>query len=68
MGNLFLYIPLLFSILNYSTGLHQKKFSERQNNSGNIWAVLVAGSNGWWNYRHQINKIFNYEIKNFVLS
>uniref|UniRef100_A0A183BUW4 Legumain n=1 Tax=Globodera pallida TaxID=36090 RepID=A0A183BUW4_GLOPA len=20
---------------------------------GNIWAVLVAGSNGWWNYRHQ---------------
>ncbi|KAL3125944.1 hypothetical protein niasHT_009473 [Heterodera trifolii] len=19
----------------------------------NIWAVLVAGSNGWWNYRHQ---------------
>uniref|UniRef100_A0A914HNS0 legumain n=1 Tax=Globodera rostochiensis TaxID=31243 RepID=A0A914HNS0_GLORO len=20
---------------------------------GTIWAVLVAGSNGWWNYRHQ---------------
>nr|CAD2167643.1 unnamed protein product [Meloidogyne enterolobii] len=56
MGNLFLYIPLLFSILNYSTGLQQKKFSERPNNSGNIWAVLVAGSSGWWNYRHQINK------------
>ncbi|CAK5035765.1 unnamed protein product [Meloidogyne enterolobii] len=46
MGNLFLYISLLFSILNYSTGLQQKKFSERPNNSGNIWAVLVAGSSG----------------------
>jgi glycosylphosphatidylinositol transamidase (GPIT) subunit GPI8 len=23
----------------------------------NIWAVLVAGSNEWYNYRHQANTI-----------
>ena len=22
--------------------------------SGNIWALLVAGSNSWMNYRHQV--------------
>lgn len=24
------------------------------NGSGTIWAVLVAGSNGYYNYRHQV--------------
>lgn len=23
------------------------------NDGGQIWALLVAGSNGWYNYRHQ---------------
>lgn len=23
-------------------------------NKGTKWAVLVAGSNGYWNYRHQV--------------
>ncbi|KAL7074668.1 hypothetical protein ACQ4LE_005976, partial [Meloidogyne hapla] len=55
MNNIFLYISLLLSILNFSTGLQkiQKFYSGQENNSGNIWAVLVAGSSGWWNYRHQ---------------
>lgn len=22
---------------------------------GKTWAILVAGSNGWWNYRHQVS-------------
>lgn len=22
---------------------------------GTRWAVLIAGSNGYWNYRHQVN-------------
>ena len=25
-----------------------------QNDEGTRWAVLVAGSNGYWNYRHQV--------------
>jgi len=30
------------------------------------WAVLVAGSNGWWNYRHQSDTChaFNLLVKN----
>lgn len=26
--------------------------------SGNHWAVIVAGSNGYYNYRHQVCSIF----------
>lgn len=27
------------------------------------WALLVAGSEGWWNYRHQVtNAFFMYNI------
>lgn len=24
------------------------------NKNGKIWVLLVAGSNGWYNYRHQV--------------
>jgi len=27
--------------------------TESNSNEGKIWALLVAGSNGWYNYRHQ---------------
>ena len=26
-------------------------------NGGKIWALLVAGSNGYYNYRHQVSNI-----------
>ena len=26
---------------------------------GDKWAVLVAGSNNWWNYRHQVSEVRN---------
>ncbi|XP_045622225.1 legumain [Procambarus clarkii] len=29
---------------------------------GEIWAVLLAGSNGWWNYRHQADVCHAYQI------
>ena len=28
--------------------------------SGTKWAVLIAGSNGYWNYRHQVILFFNF--------
>lgn len=28
---------------------------EKEENQGTKWAILVAGSNGWENYRHQVN-------------
>ncbi|XP_054165424.1 legumain-like [Oppia nitens] len=30
--------------------------------SGTIWAVLVAGSNGWFNYRHQADICHAYQV------
>ncbi|RWS11065.1 tick legumain-like protein [Dinothrombium tinctorium] len=30
--------------------------------NGNIWAVLVAGSNGWFNYRHQADVCHAYQV------
>nr|XP_025888413.1 vacuolar-processing enzyme-like [Solanum lycopersicum] len=29
---------------------------------GTKWAVLVAGSNGWWNYRHQADVCHAYQL------
>ncbi|KAI3388771.1 hypothetical protein SNEBB_011005 [Seison nebaliae] len=31
-------------------------------NDGTHWAVLVAGSNGWYNYRHQADICHSYQI------
>lgn len=28
--------------------------SEDEDNKGTRWAVLIAGSSGYWNYRHQV--------------
>eukprot|EP00727_Mastigamoeba_balamuthi_P004582 m51a1_g14121 hypothetical protein (456) ;mRNA; r:182680-184520 len=33
-----------------------------QERSNNFWAVLVAGSNGYWNYRHQADVCHMYQI------
>lgn len=27
---------------------------QEEQNEGELWAVLVAGSTGWFNYRHQV--------------
>ncbi|XP_064109215.1 legumain-like [Macrobrachium nipponense] len=35
---------------------------ENDSDSGELWAVLVAGSNGWYNYRHQADVCHAYQI------
>ena len=30
-------------------------FPSQQPDSGKHWVVIVAGSNGWFNYRHQVS-------------
>ncbi|XP_019175471.1 PREDICTED: vacuolar-processing enzyme-like [Ipomoea nil] len=35
---------------------------EDENSGGRKWAVLVAGSNGYWNYRHQADICHAYQI------
>lgn len=35
---------------------------EGKGSSGNVWAVLVAGSNGYYNYRHQADVCHAYQV------
>lgn len=33
---------------------------KNENSNGDIWALLVAGSTGWINYRHQVDGLSVY--------
>ncbi|VDK27569.1 unnamed protein product [Gongylonema pulchrum] len=40
-----------------ASNLNENEDSSEENQArtrGKIWVVLVAGSNGWYNYRHQL--------------
>lgn len=54
-------------------------FDEADDSVGTRWAVLLAGSNGYWNYRHQViimtiwllenaTYLFSFEIYTFLMS
>ena len=51
---------------NFMSGNHKSvgNSHDEGTTNGTKWAVLVAGSNGWWNYRHQvrISSIYTYII------
>ena len=34
---------------------------------GEVWAVLVAGSRGWDNYRHQADVCHAYQVAQYLL-
>lgn len=44
---------LVFALLGVTLGL-VKAFPSEQPNDGKTWVVIVAGSSGWYNYRHQV--------------
>ena len=35
---------------------------------GKLWAVLVAGSQGYFNYRHQADVCHSYQVKPSIIS
>ncbi|MCJ8750417.1 hypothetical protein PDJAM_G00264770 [Pangasius djambal] len=37
-------------------------FPTQETGKGKNWVVLVAGSNGWYNYRHQADVCHAYQI------
>ncbi len=57
----FLWIGTVTSLQQGDNSLH---FNEVKSNStaGVHWALLVAGSNGWYNYRHQADACHSYQI------
>ena len=38
----------------------------KPNHDGSNWAVLIAGSNGYYNYRHQSDIAHSYQILNIM--
>ncbi|XP_054159946.1 legumain-like [Oppia nitens] len=47
-------LAVLFSLTN--------AFPFESNSNGTTWVVLVAGSNGWYNYRHQADVYHAYQV------
>ena len=62
-----MFIVSLFILFLITQGSHIDSFLDRakadtKENKGKIWAVLVAGSSGWWNYRHQSDVCHLYKL------
>lgn len=51
------------SLLALSLGLVVSGFPAEQPDNGKHWVVIVAGSNGWYNYRHQVRKEVIFEVE-----
>ncbi|XP_053191900.1 legumain [Scomber japonicus] len=52
---------VLLALLGVSLGLINA-FPTEQPDGGKNWVVIVAGSNGWYNYRHQADACHAYQI------
>uniref|UniRef100_A0A8C7TJ83 Legumain n=1 Tax=Oncorhynchus mykiss TaxID=8022 RepID=A0A8C7TJ83_ONCMY len=50
------------ALLGLSLGLVANAFPTQQSENGKNWVVIVAGSNGWYNYRHQADACHAYQI------
>ncbi|KAM9707657.1 legumain [Menidia menidia] len=53
---------VLFALLGLSVGLVVGFPTGENEKSGKNWVVIVAGSNGWYNYRHQADACHAYQI------
>lgn len=49
--------------LALSLGLVVSGFPAEQPENGKHWVVIVAGSNGWYNYRHQVSVELIFEVE-----
>lgn len=52
---------VLFALLGLGLGL-VNSFPTEEPDGGKNWVVIVAGSNGWYNYRHQADACHAYQI------
>ena len=43
------------AVHNFQSIIHKEKSDNGSGSQPKQWAVLVAGSNGYYNYRHQVN-------------
>ncbi|XP_046902635.1 legumain [Hypomesus transpacificus] len=50
------------ALLGLSLALMGSAFPTQEPENGKNWVVIVAGSNGWYNYRHQADACHAYQI------
>lgn len=48
---------VLVALLGLSVGL-TAGFPTEEPETGKNWVLIVAGSSGWYNYRHQVIQLF----------
>lgn len=51
-----------FAVGSFAGNNNQNPTKENDLCEGKKWVVLVAGSKGWSNYRHQVFKSFNNKL------
>ena len=54
----FLFVFAYIANANFVREFEKLRFATDADDSKKIWVLLVAGSNGYYNYRHQV-KFFN---------
>ncbi|XP_030574581.1 legumain [Archocentrus centrarchus] len=57
-----MYRSILFALLGLTLGLVIGFPTQEEEAAGKHWVLIVAGSNGWYNYRHQADACHAYQI------
>ncbi|KAJ1423458.1 Peptidase C13, legumain [Sesbania bispinosa] len=52
----------LLRLPSQASRFFQSPAAADDNNEGTRWAILIAGSNGYWNYRHQADVCHAYQL------
>ena len=67
MLKIMVFVLVIFTLTHASFVVEFEKFKFKQKESatttGKIWVLLVAGSNGYKNYRHQVSALFIYALQ-----
>lgn len=60
------FLVALFVLLAEGRNVIESIVEDHDHSIGTKWAVLVAGSNNWYNYRHQVIYIYNSFLTNLI--
>ena len=62
MDALFALVAVELTLVAIAQG-HFVPDEKTENNGVQNWAVLIAGSDGWYNYRHQADVCHAYQVR-----
>ena len=65
-GNLLAKAVVVFVALGHLTNVGGQSTDEELGSEGKVWAVLVAGSYGEYNYRHQADVCHAFQVRSRI--